>query len=102
MTDSTEDAGRILEYLYLHKGDSLTQQTLFDASDLSRDEIRDALDHLEERMLVDLGLSPEDAPYEDIAITEKGVDMIETVGAFSDEFDASLDLNRIAREWDTT
>lgn len=93
-----EDAGQILEYLYL-QDEPVSQQTLFDASDLSEDEIRTALDELEERLLVEIGLTSNDAPYDDISITEKGADTIETGGAFSEAFGSPLDLNEIAQEW---
>lgn len=93
-----DDAGRILEYLYM-ADEPIDQKTLFDASDLTDADIRAALDELEDRLFIDIGISPDDAPYEDITITEKGTDTIETVGAFSDEFDFPLDLNEIAQDW---
>lgn len=81
-----EDAGKILEYLYL-QDEPVSQQTLFDVSDLSDDQIRTALDTLEEQLLIDIGLSPDDAPYDDIAITDQGTGTIESAGVFSDTFD---------------
>lgn len=93
-----EDAGRILEYLYL-QNEPVSQQTLFDASDISDNDVRAALDELEERLLVEIGLSPDDAPYEDISITEKGEDTVETSGAFNEAFGSPLDLNEIAQGW---
>lgn len=93
-----EDAGKILEYVYL-QDEPVTEETLFEASELSDEEVRAALDELEERMLVEIGLSPDDAPYEDITLTAKGVDTIETSGLFHEEFDVSLDLNEIAQDW---
>ncbi len=94
-----EDAGKVLEYLYMHQNGDITQETLFNVSDLSENTIRDALDKLEEQLLVEIGISPTDAPYENISITEQGIDTIETTGAFSDAFDFPLDLNKIARDW---
>lgn len=97
--DDNTDAGRILEYLYMHQNELITQETLFKKSDLSDEDIRTALDELEERLLVDIGISPDEASYEDITITDKGIDTIETENAFHDTFNTPLDLNKIAQEW---
>lgn len=95
-----KDAGDVLEYLYLNQETPVDASDIFDASDLSRDDVQAALDELEERMLIDIGLKPDEGGYEDVSLTTEGVDTIETKGSFLDVFDVPLDLNRIAREWD--
>lgn len=94
-----QDAADVLEYLYLNQQTPVDAAELFDVSRLSRDAVRDALDRLEDQMLVDIGVKPDEGGYEDVSITEKGCDTVETVGAFQDEFGVALDLNEIAQEW---
>jgi hypothetical protein len=49
-------------------------------SDRFDQTIRAALDILEDQVLVDIGLSPDDVPYDAIAITAQGTETIETTG----------------------
>ncbi len=94
-----EDAGDVLEYLYLKQETPVDASEIFAASDLSHDAVRDALDRLEDKLLVEVGVKPEGGGYEDVSLTAEGLDTIEDEGAFIEAFGTPLDLNRIAREW---
>ncbi|MDY6769336.1 MAG: hypothetical protein SVU88_00015 [Candidatus Nanohaloarchaea archaeon] len=93
---TAEDAGDVLQYIYLNRGEPLTDQVIADASGLSVDEVQDALDELEERLLVTLGVDE----YSDVELTEAGRDRIEEAGAFESEFDTPLDLMEIVQGWE--
>lgn len=92
-----DDAGRVLEYVYLNRGETLTDEKIAEASGLSVEEVRDALDELEERLLVTLGLEG----YSDVQMTEEGRGKIEESGAFEEEFGNPLDLERIVQGWES-
>ncbi|MDY6765952.1 MAG: hypothetical protein SVW77_01160 [Candidatus Nanohaloarchaea archaeon] len=90
------DAGDVLQYIYLNRGEPLTDEVIADASGLSLQEVQDALDELEDRLLVTLGIEDDG----DVEMTEEGRATIEDTGAFQSEFGTALDLAEIVHDWD--